>query len=77
MRELVDLVRELVILIDTEAPLFKAASTMEKKSTHDTVPAPAQGELQPVNTSNDLENTDAQPVDAQGEQFSRQDTQNP
>nr|GEY09568.1 hypothetical protein [Tanacetum cinerariifolium] len=33
MRELVDLIKEPVILIDTEAPLFKAALAREKKST--------------------------------------------
>ncbi|GJU69296.1 hypothetical protein Tco_1255555 [Tanacetum coccineum] len=46
MRELVDLIKELVILIDTEAPLFKAAPMREKKSTHDRVPAPAHEEPQ-------------------------------
>nr|GEU45719.1 hypothetical protein [Tanacetum cinerariifolium] len=41
------MIKELVILIETEAPLFKASLAGEKKSTQDTGHAPAQGEPQP------------------------------
>nr|GEZ83208.1 hypothetical protein [Tanacetum cinerariifolium] len=53
VRDLVDLIRELVILIDTEAASSKAAPEREKKSTQEIkeleikVPDPVQGEHQP------------------------------
>nr|GEV55067.1 hypothetical protein [Tanacetum cinerariifolium] len=72
--ELVNVIRDLVILLDSASASTKAAHEGEKMSTQEnidleiTVPAPAQGEQQPNNTTPEPATAEEAKDDAQGEQ---------
>nr|GEY32174.1 retrovirus-related Pol polyprotein from transposon TNT 1-94 [Tanacetum cinerariifolium] len=76
--ELVNLIRDLVILLDSTSASTKAAPEGEKMSTQENidseiiVPALAQGEQQPNNTTPEPATAEEAKADAQGEQSSEE-----
>ncbi|GJY11427.1 hypothetical protein Tco_0379612 [Tanacetum coccineum] len=78
LRQLVDLIRDLVVLIDSTLASTKVVPEGEKKYTQEnkesviTILAPAQREQKPSNNTPKLKSTKEAKVDAQGEQSSEQ-----